>query len=298
MDIDGPDGFDLPDFSESSGDSYGDSAGPRARVAVEERDRGEYWEDLRAAVAADAWEAAADRFRGEWAEHCERWPVGSRPDADRSQDPPGSWRGDSGRYLDVAANAEVEKRCEGIAEVERDVISPAMREVEACDPERRLVGFDNRLKGLDRIKDKVAETLKEQSDLAAGEALADLSDTVRFTFCYDEGRYTLGVRHDVARLQERGFELDKLKNYWPDAQYKGINSQWIVPETDQRFEVQFHTPISFEAKQLAHCAYERLRSRVADAEEEGELTGLQREVSRAIPTPPNVSDIRNYPERG
>jgi hypothetical protein len=299
MDADGPDDFDLPDFGEFSADS----AEPRARVVVEERDRGEYWEDLRAAVAADAWQAATDRFRGEWAEHCERWPASSRPAssglaADGSPDPPGSWRGDSGRYLDVAANAEVEKRCEGIASVERDVVSPAMREVEACDPERQLVGFDNRLKGPERIKDKVAETLKEQSDLSAGEALADLSDTVRFTFCYDERRYALGVRNDIARLQEHGFELDRLKNYWPDAQYKGINSQWIVPGTGQRFEVQFHTPISFETKQLAHGAYERLRSKVADAEEEGELAGLQREVFRAIPVPPAVSDIRNYPERG
>ena len=39
-------------------------------------------------------------------------------------------------------------------------------------------------------------------------------------------------------------------------QYKGINSQWIDPESGQRFEVQFHTRISFEAKQLTHDAYE------------------------------------------
>ena len=43
--------------------------------------------------------------------------------------------------------------------------------------------------------------------------------------------------------------------------YKGINSQWIEPDSGQRFEVQFHTRISFEAKQLTHPAYERLRTR-------------------------------------
>ena len=43
-------------------------------------------------------------------------------------------------------------------------------------------------------------------------------------------------------------------------QYKGINSQWIEPDTGQRFEVQFHTGISFEAKQLTHTAYEQLRT--------------------------------------
>jgi hypothetical protein len=295
MGADRPDDFDVPDFGDSSS---GDSAESRSHVAVEERDRFEYWEDLRAAVAADAWEVAAERFRWQWTSHCEQWAAESRPPVDRSGDPPRSWRGDGGRYLDAAANAEVEKRCEGIAEVERDVVSPAMREIEACDPERHLVGFEHRLKGLDRIKDKVAETLKEQSPLAVEEAVADVSDTIRFTLCYDEGRYALGVRHDIARLKEHGFELDKLKNCWANAEYKGVNSQWIVPGAGQRFEVQFHTQTSFEAKQLTHCAYERVRSRCADAQEEDELAELQREVSGTIPVPPNVLSIRNFPERG
>ena len=48
--------------------------------------------------------------------------------------------------------------------------------------------------------------------------------------------------------------------HWSDDKYKGINSQWIEPDSGQRFEVQFHTRISFEAKQLTHHAYERLRT--------------------------------------
>ena len=294
MGVDGPDDFDMPRFGDSSS---GDPAESRSRVAVEERDRYEYWEDLRAAVAADAWEVAADRFRWQWTSHCERWPAESRPPVDRSGDLPGSWRGDGGRYLDAAANADVERRCEGIAEVERDVVSPAMREIEACDPERQLVGFDHRLKGLDRLKDKVAETLKEQSALTVGEAVADVSDTIRFTFCYDDGRYAVGVRDDIARLKDQGFELDRLKNYWTDALYKGINAQWIVPATGQRFEVQFHTQTSFEAKQLTHRAYERLRSRPVDAREEDDLAGLQGEVSGAVPIPAGATKIPSYPER-
>jgi hypothetical protein len=294
MDIDGPDGFDLPDFSESSGDSYGDSAGPRARVAVEERDRGEYWEDLRAAVAADAWAASAERFRGEWAEHCERWSADSRPGADRSQDPPGSWRGDSGRYLDVAANAEVEKRCEGIAEAERDVVSPAMREVEACDPERRLVGFDNRLKGLDRIKDKVAADVLLKSRTPE-QALANVKDSIRFTFQYSEAAYADGVNTDIGRLKERGFEQVEVRNSWGDPHYMGINSRWREPLTGQLFEVQFHTRTSYEAKQLGHAAYERLRNPATSDSERDESAAFQERLCGHITIPPKVTDIPDFP---
>ena len=98
-------------------------------------------------------------------------------------------------------------------------------------------------------------------DLSPEEAVSIVSDTIRYTFQYREARYTQGVWSDIGRLKEHGFELHKLKNSWSGDQYKGLNSQWIEPDTGQRFEVQFHTRISFEAKQLTHDAYERLRGR-------------------------------------
>ena len=90
--------------------------------------------------------------------------------------------------------------------------------------------------------------------------MSHVPDTIRYTFQYQESRYTSGVWTDIERLKGEGFRLNKLKNYWSDDQYKGINSTWIEPDTGQRFEVQFHTRISFEAKQLTHTAYERIRS--------------------------------------
>ena len=125
-----------------------------------------------------------------------------------------------------------------------------------------------------------------------------MPDTIRYTFQYEEARYTQGVRTDIERLKDQGFELDKLKNYWSDEQYKGINSQWIEPDTGQRFEVQFHTRISFEAKQLTHGAYERLRSQQADAFEELVLEAFEKKVAAEVPVPPGADGIPDYPERG
>ena len=95
--------------------------------------------------------------------------------------------------------------------------------------------------------------------------MSHVSDTIRYTFQYRESRYTQGVWTDIERLKGEGFELHKLKNCWSDDQYKGINSTWIEPDSGQRLEVQFHTHISFEAKQLTHTAYEQIRSKQADA---------------------------------
>jgi hypothetical protein len=228
-----------------------------------------------------------------WGEYHRRWPPEERPPVDRSTDPPGSWRSDSNRYLDSPTNAQIEAECARIVEREQEKISPAMRDIESQDPTRHLAGFRHRLKEGDRIKEKVYDNINEYS-LSLNEAISFIPDAIRYTFQYEEARYAQGVHADIARLKDRGFMLDKLKNSWCDDQYKGINSQWIERGTGQRFEVQFHTRISLEAKQLTHDAYARLRTLQTDKFEEMVLEAFQRRVSTEVPIPPGAAEIPDY----
>jgi hypothetical protein len=169
-----------------------------------------------------------------------------------------------------------------------------MRAIESQDPDRHLVGLDDRRKGRDRIKEKVYDTVKERVH-SPEDAVSLIPDAIRYTFQYRESRYTQGVWEDIGRLKEQGFELHKLRNSWSKDQYKGINSQWIDPDTGQRFEVQFHTRISYEAKQLTHEAYKRLRTHQADKFEELVLEAFQKKVAADVPVPPGASDIPSHP---
>jgi hypothetical protein len=274
-------------------------------LAAETRDRAEYYAELHATVAGsstvaehepdacDPWRGAA-RFADQWAVHERRWPSPERPAA-TPPDEPGSWRGDGGRALDATANKEVERGCEHIGEIERDIITPALRQIEAAEPGRGLAGLDHRLKGEDRLKEKVADQLEARPGLTAAQALSAVPDAVRFTFCYPEDRYADCVRADLGRLHSQGFELVKpLKNSWASEQYKGINSQWRDAQTGQRFEVQFHTEASLAAKQLTHAAYERIRNPVTSDAELDELEDFQHRVSAEIPVPPGASEIGDY----
>jgi hypothetical protein len=247
-------------------------------------------------VQASQWSEKAELSRWMWGKYLEKWPPEERPPVDKSGDPEGSWRADSVRYLSPADNAEVEQECDVIADREDKIISPKLREVESCDPDRQLIGFDHRLKGRDRIKEKVYDDMDLLGN-SAGQAISLLPDAIRYTFEYDEARYAQGVQADIARMKEQGFKLEVLKNFWSDDQYKGINSQWIEPETGQRFEMQFHTRISAEAKEITHKAYERLRSDQADAFEELVLEAFQRKVSADIPVPIGATGIPDYPEK-
>jgi hypothetical protein len=159
-----------------------------------------------------------------------------------------------------------------------------------------MVGVEHRIKGEDRLKEKIAEALLGRPGLTASQALSIVPDPVRFTFTYSPDRYADGVRADVERLKEFGLEEVKLKNLWSDEQYKGINSQWRRPETGLRIEVQFHTPASLEAKELTHKAYERIRSTSVSATERSELEAFQRRVNALLDTPPGTTEIRDFPE--
>ena len=112
---------------------------------------------------------------------------------------------------------------------------------------------------------------------------------------YSESHYVRGVPADVERLKEAGYKLLKLKNLWAKDQYKGINSQWLRAETGLRFEVQFHTPESREAKELTHKAYERLRDPNTSKAEESALEDYQRRVNAMVRIPLNAFTIEDYP---
>ena len=291
---------DHPDRRDDQ-DGTGDHAARSGNGQAETRTRQEYYSDLRVTVsreesavarqtmaeegaAAEKWQETAAESRWIWSEYQRKWPPTERPAVDRSNGPPGSWRGDGNRLLEPADNSRVEAECDRIARREEERISPAMRSVESQDPDRHLIGFEHRLKGHDRIKEKVYDKIKEFF-YSAEEAVSVVSDTIRYTFQYREARYTQGVWTDMERLKGEGFKLHKLKNSWSGEEYKGINSQWIEPDTGQRFEVQFHTRISFEAKQLTHDAYERLRTKQADEFEKMVLEAFQKKGHPLSPAP-------------
>jgi hypothetical protein len=249
------------------------------------------------ADADHGWSAAVPGFRATWEKIKVKYGYAERG-GPAAQPADGSWRGAGGRKLDAAQNREIDHACARIREVGKRAIIPGVRAVEAEDPTRCLAGFEHRFKGLDRLKEKVADLLEPPSKLTASDALHAIGDVVRFTYMYSEANYTRGVLGDVDRLKTRGFELDKLKNTWTSDQYKGINAQWVDPESGVRFEVQFHTRASLEAKELTHTAYEHIRGIMEPSpetdREAAELEEFQSEVNDKVPIPPDVSVIQDY----
>jgi hypothetical protein len=230
------------------------------------------------AAARERWNAAKPALEAQWHEHARAHPA----------------QVDASPNLDDATIAKVKKGCDRIAETEENIVTPALLRIEAADPERHLVGLEHRRKGQDRIMEKVAHDIKYKGRTAE-DALANLKDPIRYTFQYTDTRYMASVNADIERLKAAGFGLVELRNSWSSADYKGINSRWRTPEDGQLFEVQFHTQVSFEVKQLTHPAYERLRTPSIPKAEQAELLDFQRRANSYVPVPERAHDIPDYP---
>ena len=242
-----------------------------------------------------SWAEALTSLRAAWDQHQDRYPERERATPRTHTD--GSWSSGEARRLTPEQNAEATKACADIHDEGERAALLAIRQIEAADPNRRLAGLEHMLKGVDRLREKIADALRARPGLTATQALSIVPDPVRFTFTYSPDRYAEGVLADVERLKEIGLEEVKLKNLWSDEQYKGINSQWRRPETGLRIEVQFHTPASLEAKELTHKAYERIRSTRTSPTERNELEAFQRRVNALLDTPPGTTEIPDFPEK-
>ena len=137
--------------------------------------------------------ADADRPGGSWAEelpslqdawehHQERYPERERATPQTHAD--GSWSSGEARRLTPEQNAEATKSCADIHDEGERVALPAMLQIEAADPNRRLAGVEHMLKGEDRLKEKIAERSAYNPDLTATQALSEVPDAVRFTLEY------------------------------------------------------------------------------------------------------------------
>ena len=205
MSSDHPEDPDGPPDRRDDHDGEGTQSARPGGTPAETRSRPEYYTDLRIAVsaeqtavtqrtsakeqaAAEQWQEKSAESRWIWQEYQRKWPPTDRTPADRPGDQTSS-RGTRAESLDAAANARVESECDRIADRERDKISPALRATESQDPDRHLIGFEHRLKGRDRIKEKVLGPINDL-DHSPEEAVSLVSDTIRYTFQYREAHYT------------------------------------------------------------------------------------------------------------
>lgn len=115
----------------------------------------------------------------------------------------------------------------------------------------KLTNLEYRLKTKESIKEKI-EARKECK------SVNELNDIVRYTFITDEENYTSNMNKTISSiLSKDGYNVIQIKNTWSTPGYKGVNCKF--QKDDVKFEVQFHTKASLEAKEAVHPIYQKAR---------------------------------------
>ncbi len=179
-------------------------------------------------------------------------------------------------------------------------LTPAMRRVEAQLEHGHLVPETEKfaLKSADRFKEKLAKLITRNPDKSSDELAKEVHDNIRYTYLFDDEHYFEAIWQAHSALEDHGYELEVRRNSWDNPEYKGVNTRWRDREHDLRFEVQFHTPSSWDAKQRTHGAYERIADPRTPPRERARLRSEQAEVSATIPIPPRCSEIEDYRQEG
>lgn len=149
----------------------------------------------------------------------------------------------------------------------------------------KMEGLDFRLKTEDSLIRKLGDTPADQ-----------VGDALRYTMVSGADDLAGNAASTLRTLQDKGYEVVKVKNtFLPDAPYKGLNTQLRSPD-GQLFELQFHTPQSFDVKQnLTHKLYEEFRVLAEGDPRRAEIAGKLIDISRAIPEPKGLADtLRSF----
>lgn len=145
-----------------------------------------------------------------------------------------------------------------------------------------MVGLQYRLKSVESLSRKMAD-----------QPGIPINDALRYTMSFDEMSFTEGSKITMANLQKQGYVPTVLRNTFKDGQpYKGINSTYLTPEGEM-FELQFHTPESFQMKDLInHPLYEQQRVLPRTDPAWTNLRDQMIQNSSSVPNPPGVSSIK------
>ncbi len=160
----------------------------------------------------------------------------------------------------------------------------------------KMVGLKYRLKGKDSYLRKVDMDSNGSFSLdIINDTISNTNDVIRYTYQAKADK-VVGKYFDINKqLTNKGYKQIKVKNTWlaKGNPYKGINCNYKCPG-GQSFEVQYHTPESFELKNgQLHKLYEEWRVIENKASKEAiELSRKMSKLSSVLKVPSNIDKVR------
>jgi 8-oxo-dGTP pyrophosphatase MutT (NUDIX family)/GNAT superfamily N-acetyltransferase len=160
-----------------------------------------------------------------------------------------------------------------------------------------MAGLEFRFKTEGSLLRKVKSEAHEYGDDPV-KTVKNMSDVLRYTILFVPEGYAEETKEALEEIQSHGYQL-RTKNYWGRGDpYNGINVA-ITSPSGWPFELQFHTPDSFFAKEReVHALYEKWRLKNTPEAERKMLSAEMRDLSDAVHRPPGALGIGTLKDQG
>ncbi len=154
------------------------------------------------------------------------------------------------------------------------------------------------LLSVDLFRARFADLLRRHPDRRPELLARRIPGAISYSFIFEAEHYADGIRLVQEALEVQGFQLQARKNSWSSLVNRCVFTMWRDPLNDLPFEVQFHTPASVEARQLARTSAALIRDpRIPPAEAASLQTDLA-SAWAALPSPPGNAEIGDYRRDG
>lgn len=161
----------------------------------------------------------------------------------------------------------------------------------------KMYGLQHKQKTLESIQRKI-DTDAEEKGITRNEAANAIKDAIRFTTVSDDGDFVGNYKELKYNLAKRGYEEVRCKNYFDlyrqgKAKHKQVTSVF-ADDTGYRFEIQFQTPSSLQAKDKKTVLYEEVRKPGVSKERETEIVRQMEQLAETVNDPKDIYDIKSY----
>lgn len=145
----------------------------------------------------------------------------------------------------------------------------------------KLEGLEYKIKSVDSIKEKLIKNTM------------NIKDSLRFSSITNKEHIVQHYFNSIDELKKKGYNIVAVKNSWlqKSNSYKGININ--LAKDDFIFEIQFHTPESFDMKHnILHDSYEKYRRLDHNSLEARKLNKKMQMLSNGLVKPLNIERIK------
>lgn len=164
-----------------------------------------------------------------------------------------------------------------------NIITHKLLELSEESNKLNLTGLEHSVKTASSIEGKIDRY---------GLDVKGLKDINRYTMLVDIKNFTKDVQNTIKNLKEEGYQIVACNNYfakpYPNTDYRGLHYN-IISNEGCMFELQFHTPESYQAKTEGHKIYEQVRD--VNNKETYKNPDLEKEIRKIHNTPKQPKNI-------